>query len=63
MPTRTATRRPQLSLSGPIVPGKLQGRLAASYHDQNGFLTNVNAGGYANPLEQQSVHGTLRWVS
>ena len=52
-----------LSLSGPIVPGKLQGGIAASYHDQKGFLTNVIAGGYANPLEQQSLHGTLRWVT
>lgn len=50
-----------LSLSGPIVPGALQGRLAASYHDQVGFLENVVAGGYANPLKQKSLHGTLRW--
>lgn len=50
-----------LSLSGPIVPGKLQGRIAGSYHDQVGFLENVVAGGYANPLEQKSLHGELRW--
>ena len=51
-----------LSLSGPIVPGKLQANVAAAYHDQVGFLTNITAGGYANPLKQESLHGTLRWI-
>jgi iron complex outermembrane recepter protein len=50
-----------LSLSGPIIPGTLQGRIAVSYHDQDGFQKNILAGGYANPLDERSAHGTLRW--
>jgi iron complex outermembrane recepter protein len=50
-----------LSLSGPILPGVLQGRIAISYHDQDGFQRNYLAGGYANPLDERSVHGTLKW--
>ncbi|MBS0374477.1 MAG: TonB-dependent receptor [Proteobacteria bacterium] len=54
-------RTAALSLSGPIVPGTLQGRIALSYHDQEGFQKNTLAGGYTNPLDQRSAHGTLRW--
>jgi iron complex outermembrane receptor protein len=50
-----------LSLSGPIVPGTLQGRVAAAWHEQDGFQDNTLIGGHTNPLEQKSVHGTLRW--
>lgn len=49
------------SISGPIIEGKLQGRIAASYHTQDGFSENALAGGNASPLEQQSVNGALRW--
>ncbi|RYF93819.1 MAG: TonB-dependent receptor [Caulobacteraceae bacterium] len=49
------------SLSGPIIEGRLQGRIAASYHTQDGFSENALAGGNANPLEQTSVNGALRW--
>lgn len=50
-----------ISVSGPIVQDVLQGRIAASYHKQDGFSENALAGGLANPLEQNSVNGTLRW--
>ncbi len=50
-----------LSLSGPIIPGTLQGRIALAYHDQTGFIDNALVGGHANPLNQRSAHGTLRW--
>ena len=41
------------SISGPIVEGSLRGRLAASYHTQDGFSENTLAGGNARPLETQ----------
>ena len=47
------------SLSGPIVEGLLRARLGAAYQKQDGFLTNVLAGGDANPLEQETVNGSL----
>lgn len=50
------------SVSGPIVPGRLQFRLGAAYHDQEGFAKNVLAGGDANPLKQEDVNGTLRFL-
>jgi iron complex outermembrane receptor protein len=49
------------SLSGPIVPGVLQGRIAVSDHSQNGFGHNLVAGSYANPLGDRSVNTTLRF--
>lgn len=49
------------SISGPIIEGKLQARIAASYHTHDGFSENALAGGNASPLEQQSVNGSLRW--
>src|ERR1700723_1445195 len=50
-----------LSVSGPLIPGVLQGRIAVAYHDQEGFQKNYLAGGSANPLYQRSAHGTLRF--
>ncbi len=50
-----------LSLSGPIITGTLQGRLALAYHQQDGFEKNALTGGNMNPLDQRSAHGTLRW--
>ncbi len=49
------------SISGPIIEGSLRGRLAASYHTQDGFSTNTIAGGDARPLESTAVNGTLVW--
>jgi iron complex outermembrane receptor protein len=49
------------SISGPIVPGRLQFRIGAAFHDQEGFAKNILAGGDANPLTQRSVNGTLRF--
>ncbi len=49
------------SISGPIIEGSLRGRLAASYHTQDGFSENTLAGGDARPLETESVNGTLVW--
>lgn len=50
-----------VSVSGPIIPGKLQGRFAASGHKHDGFSENALAGGFSNPLEQTSMNGALRW--
>jgi iron complex outermembrane receptor protein len=50
-----------ISVAGPIIPGKLQGRITAGYHKRDGFLTNKLAGGDANPLEQQTIRGALRF--
>lgn len=49
------------SLSGPLVEGVLRGRIAASYHSQDGFSTNTLAGGDARPLEHRTLNGTLVW--
>lgn len=49
------------SVSGPIVEGVLRGRVAASYHTQDGFSTNTLAGGDARPLESQAFNTTLIW--
>lgn len=56
-------RSASFSASGPIVPGTLQGRIAASWHERDGFQENTLIGGYTNPLEQKSVRGTLRWIA
>lgn len=50
------------SVSGPIIPGVLDARLAASTHNQDGFEKNVLAGGWANPLNTETVTGALRWT-
>jgi iron complex outermembrane receptor protein len=49
------------TISGPIIPGVLQARLGVSYHDQEGFEKNTLIGGEANPLDQNSASGELRW--
>jgi iron complex outermembrane receptor protein len=49
------------SLSGPIVAGTLRGRIAASYHEQDGFSKNLLAGGNARPVQSSAINGTLVW--
>jgi iron complex outermembrane receptor protein len=49
------------SLSGPLLPGMLQGRIAFADHDQDGFGHNVLAGGYSNPLSDRSANTTLKF--
>ncbi len=49
------------SLSGPIVEGKLRGRIAASYHENEGFSENLLAGGNARPVNSHAVNATLVW--
>jgi iron complex outermembrane receptor protein len=48
------------AISGAIVPDKVQVRVGAAYHHQDGFQTNTLAGGDQNPLTQKSVNGTVR---
>jgi iron complex outermembrane recepter protein len=50
-----------LSISGPIIPGALQGRLALADHSQDGFERNTVSGFWANPLNDKSANATLRW--
>lgn len=50
------------SISGPIVDDVLKFRLGVAYHNQDGFMHNVLAGGDANPLKQRSVTGTLEYT-
>ena len=49
------------SLSGPIIPGSLRGRIAGSYHVADGFSTNTLAGGDARPIDDRSINATLVW--
>lgn len=49
------------SISGPVIEGSLRGRLAASYHSQDGFSENLLVGGDARPMETTSANGSLIW--
>jgi len=49
------------SVSGPLIPGVLQGRLAISDQQEDGFGHNLVGGGYSNPLDQRAVNTTLRF--
>jgi len=49
------------SLSGPIIPGVLRGRVGAAYHSHDGFSENLLAGGDARPMETQSFNASLVW--
>ena len=48
------------SVSGPIIKDKLQIRIGAAYHHQDGFMKNDATGDPQNPLTQKSVNGTVR---
>ncbi|MFM5953183.1 MAG: TonB-dependent receptor [Novosphingobium sp.] len=50
------------SLSGPIIEDKLQFRIAASHREQDGFITNTALNAPANPLNTDSINGTLRFT-
>ena len=50
-----------VSVSGPILPGTLRGRIAGNYHTQDGFSDNLLVGGDARPLETKSINGSLLW--
>lgn len=47
------------SISGPIIEGRLRGRIGAGHHTHDGFSENLLAGGDARPLESTSVNGSL----
>lgn len=49
------------SLSGPIVTDVLQARVAYMHRQQDGFIPNTTLGIDANPLNADSVNGTLRF--
>ena len=48
------------SISGPIIEDKLQVRVAASHREQDGFIRNTLIGTDANPLNMDSINGTIR---
>ena len=48
------------SVSGPIIPDKLQVRIAAAHRQQDGFLDNVTIGKPGNPLKSDTLNGTIR---
>ncbi|NJC05719.1 iron complex outermembrane receptor protein [Sphingomonas kaistensis] len=48
------------SLSGPIVRDRLQARIAYSHRQQDGFLYNPILKADANPLNTDTVNGTIR---
>ena len=47
-------------VSGPIVADKVQFGLAASHTEHDGFIRNIQLGTNANPLNMDSLNGTLR---
>lgn len=50
------------SISGPIIEGKLSGRLSGSYTDRRGFLHNSLAGGYCDYSDDKTVRGQLHFT-
>lgn len=50
------------SISGPIVPDLLQVQVGAAAHRQDGFMVNQLTGQNANPLDQDAVDGTIRFL-
>jgi iron complex outermembrane recepter protein len=48
------------SISGPIIADRVQARLAVAHREQDGFLRNPLLGIDANPLNTDTVSGTLR---
>ncbi len=49
------------SISGPLVEGRLQGRVGASTKRADGFFTNKLIGGDAYPVEVDTFNAGLRW--
>lgn len=50
------------SISGPIVKDRLQARLAYSHQQQDGFIRNTLVGGDQNPLNTDTLSGTVRFL-
>jgi outer membrane receptor protein involved in Fe transport len=49
-------------ISGPLLPGRLEGRLAASSHESDGFMRNSYLGrSDTNARDEQVLRGKLRW--
>ncbi len=51
----------QGAVSGPVVKDKLLFRLAARYQDRDGYLENINLNEKADPYEDLTVRGLLKW--
>ncbi|HTU09954.1 MAG TPA: TonB-dependent receptor [Allosphingosinicella sp.] len=50
------------SISLPVITDQLAIRIAGSHREQDGFLTNSVIGGDANPLNTDSINGTIRFA-
>jgi iron complex outermembrane receptor protein len=50
------------SVSGPVIEDVLAVRVAAAHREQDGFLTNVILNEDANPLNTDSLNGTIRFT-
>lgn len=50
------------SISGPIIKDRLQARLAYGHQQQDGFIRNTLINGNQNPLNTDTVNGTLRFL-
>lgn len=50
------------SISGPIIKDRLQARLAYGHQQQEGFIRNTLINGDQNPLNTDTVNGTLRFL-
>lgn len=50
------------SISGPIIKDRLQARLAYGHQQQDGFIRNTLINGDQNPLNTDTVNGTLRFL-
>lgn len=49
------------AVEGAIVPDKIQVRVAAAHRQQDGFIRNIVVGGDSNPLNTDSINGTVRF--
>lgn len=56
--------RLDLSLRGPVVPGRVMGGLSIQKADRDGFIENVNpaAGGPIGEIDRLQIRGKLRFV-
>lgn len=50
------------SVSGPIVRDRLQARIAYAHRQQDGFIENATIDKPGNPLNTDTVNGTLRFL-
>ncbi len=55
-------RQGKVTVTGPIVPGMLAGRLSVVATQRDGIIHNVRTGADVNDVDSVSIHGQLLWT-